>query len=165
MDYTDSGSQPKRFTESQNCEFPWVVFAVSLVSQENDMHHSNIPQKFIIVLIKLSMTMNLSVILVISISSWARFSTTLMIYRDSQATFFIHVVIKPAQSRKYWNGPPFLIWTHSAVSQSIGETWQEFNFVNTGAPTKKIIVFNKIKFLQYEKHQLLSISAEMLTAW
>ena len=61
------------------------------------------------------------------------------------------------ESRKYWNGPPFLTWTRNSVKQYIGGTWHEINFVNTGAHTGKTIVFNEIKLLQYERHLLPNI--------
>ena len=83
-------SQPKRFTESLNCECPLNDFHNIIggaTKQYEPFEQSNNPVKFIIGVIRTSMTMDLSTISIMPLSTSARFSTILMIYRGSKAVY------------------------------------------------------------------------------
>ena len=80
-------SQPKRFTEFLNCECPLSDFHNVIGGTTKQYHLSNNPVKYIIGVIRTSMTMNLSAISIMPLSTWARFSTILTIYRGSQAVY------------------------------------------------------------------------------
>ena len=116
----------------------WRTLAKWLTDCLSYMHLSDNPVKFIIGVIRTSMTMNLSKILIMPLSTWTRFSTILMMYRVSQAVYE-------------------LAWTRNSARQCLGGTWHEIDSLNTGVPTGKIIMFIEIELLQSGKFQLQSI--------